>query len=102
MDELRKITNDATPGPWQHNPEAHCPVTSEEHDEWVVAEASWGLVLAGADARFIATFDPQLVGALLDVVDVAREMVRSSAPAPDSAFRLSELEAALGRLDALH
>lgn len=78
LDKLRQTAEQATEGPWQA---VHRNVGCTEHDD---ESAGLGLEIEGppkpgmrgqfsrsADARFIATFDPPTVLALLDVAETA-------------------------------
>lgn len=82
LNELRKVAEAATPGPWE--------VADEGYDERYVYDSAsgqmcWTPDLPGhwslADATHIATFDPPTVLALLD--------------------RVAELEAKVARVEAL-
>ena len=65
---LRDVQQQATPGPWRlgWGPQvAECIIAAGRRK---VFHADG---LSDADARHIATFDPQVVGALLDVAEAA-------------------------------
>ena len=92
---LREIAEVATPGEWvAHENRRHAggiPVSeptvyaTEVEPGWVVADARDGGV---SDARFIATFDPPTVLALLDVAEAAQNL-SVIAPAPSEIGALS-------------
>lgn len=76
IEQLRKVAEDATPGEWKHG----CFAGINRRDNRVYAddrpEGTWVTVLecgdmAFEDARFIATFGPRMVKALLDVAEAA-------------------------------
>lgn len=80
MPDLRDIVEACakeSPGPWRAEPvdvrSGLCEVVAASGDG--VAEA-----LLPADAAFISTFDPVMVGRLLDVVHAARGMVDDGFP----------------------
>lgn len=93
---LRDIVNAATKDGWWkpvtetcdcggdwpcHHGEYAYALRLTNSDELVYDDAEWhGSV---GDAEFIATFDPQLVGRLLDVVDRARTCVAAHDEAND-------------------
>ena len=62
-DRLRQVAGQATPGPWAH----------DDGRPWV-----WNEEVASGwrehKARFMVTFDPQLVVAMLDVIDAAEQV----------------------------
>ena len=61
-DRLRQIAGQATPGPW----------AQDDGRPWVWNDelcVVWGW--REHEARFVATFDPVLVSAMLDVIDAA-------------------------------
>lgn len=96
MDELRKIVNEATPGPWKRD-------GREGLTRFVYTEFDAHLDDPGADiakvlyhdpdADFIATFDPQVVEALLDVVEGAYTALEYD--------DTEDLQAAVNAFDAL-
>jgi len=75
LDELRKIAEAATPGPW------HSPGLGEIHDvsHFLIVDVQFndgsGDDSVGngkqEDADFIATFNPQMIHKLLAVVEIA-------------------------------
>ena len=78
-DRLRQVAGQATPGPWWHD-DARDAFEDSEH--FVASEQQgrqvcsyWGDPENTADAEHIATFDPVLVGAMLDVIDAAEAAV---------------------------
>lgn len=96
MNELRKIAEAATPGPWRHG----CLPGINRRDNRVIGP-DWDTVLdcddmAFEDALHIATFDPELVGALLDVAESAQH----HHPCDENCLPVS-LREALDRLAAL-
>ena len=81
-DRLRQVAGQATPGPWWHD-DARDAFEDSEH--FVASEQQgrqvcsyWGDPENTADAEHIATFDPVLVGAMLDVIDAADAFDRIS------------------------
>jgi hypothetical protein len=77
MSDLRRIVEEATPGPWTKPESSNHMVVLQQRPHigyrrqaWFTEPDGWQ---AKADSEFIATFDPVLVAALLDVVDELRE-----------------------------
>jgi hypothetical protein len=109
-EHLRDIVSRATPGPWIHRQPPDDGTIHEVKQQWHVIgshplllrmadtgytpESSWDR--RAADATFIATFDPVLVAALLDVADAARRVCDD--PGKPAFGRLWN---AVARLDAL-
>ena len=85
-DRLRNIASKATEGPWTH----------DDGRPWV-----WNDELCVAsgwreqEARFVATFDPVLVAAMLDVIDAADWVVNR--PDGHGEFYYPDLHTALAR-----
>jgi hypothetical protein len=116
-EHLRDIVSRATPGPWIHRQPPDDGTIHEVKQQWHVIgshplllrmadtgytpESSWDR--RAADATFIATFDPVLVAALLDVVDAARADVKALGTDTriDCECPLCATATALSRLDAL-
>ena len=77
LSALKAIADAATEGPWEqdgregltHRVFAHSRMLATDVD---IAECGWGVE---ADARFIATFDPPTVKALLAVVEAAEDLL---------------------------
>lgn len=81
---LRDIVNAATPGPWTVG-ERRPPLEWERDLRATAGDGSTylhGAMAEDVDAEFVATFDPQLVGRLLDIVDAARHFVDQRGWAP--------------------
>jgi hypothetical protein len=112
-EHLRDIVSRATPGPWIHRQPPDDGTIHEVKQQWHVIgshplllrmadtgytpESSWDR--RAADATFIATFDPVLVAALLDVAEHANALRMAT---PEYLFEAQDrLSAALDRLDAL-
>lgn len=95
IDSLREVVAAASKPPWRAD--VNDSVYADHHQPcWVVCDA---LDNDALDARFIATFDPQMVGALLDVAEHAAALRLSTPEYVDEAqHRLSE---SLDALDAL-
>jgi hypothetical protein len=76
---LRRITQEATPGPWKwvDLPESKRPhylqATGRDYRKVLHLVASWSkaYVPKDEDARFIATFNPAFVNTLLNAVEAA-------------------------------
>ena len=80
-DRLRDIADQATPGPWkQDDREGLEYYVFAEVDPFPggvdVAKCVWGLE---DDAVYVSTFDPVLVGAMLDVIDAADRLAQKTA-----------------------
>ena len=88
--ELRKIAENATPGPWQWEPpsgedwpvEDESLVTTWSADDGYPKSVvtGWGYDASGTEAgpqdrAFIATFNPEMVLALLDRVEKAEQTI---------------------------
>lgn len=89
LNELRKVAEAATPGPWLRNPDDECEVLAENHDplfpdfpfEFVITDCNGKASISEPDFAHIIAFHPPTVLALLD--------------------RVTELEAVLARVEAL-
>ena len=66
-DRLRQVAGQATPGPWIQ----HLDCVTLEHS---AADNEVGNLWHRDDAAYVATFDPVLVEAMLDVIDAADNM----------------------------
>lgn len=92
IDSLREVVAAASKPPWRAD--VNDSVYADHHQPcWVVCDA---LDNDALDARFIATFDPQMVGALLDVAEAAGSFMESVVPVAHP--RVFELRSALDRL----
>ena len=69
-DRLRQVAGQATPGPWLNNNAPWRVYGTLGTIDPIVADTNDTL-----DTRHIATFDPVLVGAMLDVIDAAEAAV---------------------------
>jgi len=80
-DRLRQVAGQATPGPWWHSQ----PLWLEGVEHEVVASRSDPEVAftSVCDITHIATFDPLLVGAMLDVIDAAEALVDAPRGSPN-------------------
>ena len=65
-DRLRQVAGQATPGPWAHD-DGRPWVWNWVWNEELRVASGW----REDEARFVATFDPVLVAAMLDVIDAA-------------------------------
>ena len=76
-DRLRQVARNASPGPWSYDAAevvAEGAYNIAEGKSWYVVEVydnGESGVQGGDDGRYIETFDPVLVGAMLDVIDAA-------------------------------
>ena len=66
-DRLRQVAGQATPGPWIQ----HLDCVTLEHS---AADNEVGNLWHRDDAAHIATFDPVLVGLMLDVIDAVLDI----------------------------
>ena len=78
LDEMKRVAEAATPGPWQHDisergnwDRVWLPAWTQGEQRHI--EASHDVSRARDDAAFIATFDPPTVRALLAVVEAAKD-----------------------------
>lgn len=94
IEQARKIQQGATPGPWFAEDDAYAPrevcVCRSEEVEWSVGTANHRAT-AEADARYIAFYDPEFVGKLLDLWEAVKH------DGPDWGTRVAEAEIALER-----
>ena len=90
-DRLRQIAGQATPGPWQDDGPWYYPGGDAEHmvstavgQKAVALNPPW-YVQASVQSNMthIATFDPVLVGAMLDVIDAAEALVDAPRGSPN-------------------
>ena len=84
---LRQVAGQATPGPWQvdgpwwHDEDDPVAVVTRHDGRSAVAMMPPLAHLSGSDDRrpwtaaHVATFDPVLVAAMLDVIDAMQEMI---------------------------
>lgn len=81
--ELRKLAENATPGPWRWTPDrgnepfaSDCGPTLKNAAEDLVVSAWghdwWGITVDDHDAEFIAAANPQAILGLLDELDDLR------------------------------
>ena len=77
-DRLRQVAGQATPGPWLPKDNRGDIYSADGRyicDTLIEMAQETGLgEVAKADAEHIATFDPVLVGAMLDVIDAAEQV----------------------------
>jgi hypothetical protein len=78
LPHLLRVCSEATPGKWRWDPH-DCSFGSlqDEQSHYVTvafADNDRVINISDADARFVETFDPLLVGKLLAVVEAARAM----------------------------
>ena len=108
MEELRKLAEAATPGPWIRDPQdEHC-VLSVPEDE-TVTETDQGplafCLLAPQNAAYIAACSPDRILKLLDVVEKARDYLRAKdeprSGATATEERIATMEALRTALSAL-
>ena len=80
-DRLRQVARNASPGPWSYDAAevvAEGAYNIAEGKPWYVVEVydnGESGVQGGDDGRYIETFDPVLVGAMLDVIDAAERVL---------------------------
>ena len=127
LERMREICEGATPGPWRRKPltywndrgknenhnwnlidgaetaEGYGPGMGLERGEpWGGAVRTEPRYIALPDAEFIATFSPERVRLLLDVVEAARNVVRNVATGPDGLLLDDDIAVALDKaLEAL-
>ena len=83
-DRLRQVARNASPGPWSYDAAevvAEGAYNIAEGKPWYVVEVydnGESGVQGGDDGRYIETFDPVLVSAMLDVIDAADAFDRIS------------------------
>ena len=88
-DRLRVIARNASPGPWSYDAAevvAEGAYNIAEGKPWYVVEVydnGESGVQGGDDGRYIATFDPVLVGRMLDVIDAAEALVDAPRGSPN-------------------
>ena len=76
-DRLRQVAGQATPGPWDWNPKVSMLTSAVDACVPGTDGFAWRQLLDREEAvddgvyRHIATFDPVLVSAMLDVIDLA-------------------------------
>ena len=107
-DRLRQVARNASPGPWSYDAAevvAEGAYNIAEGKPWYVVEVydnGESGVQDGDDGRYIATFDPVLVSAMLDVIDAAEahESVTHSTSSP-SAHAMDMAQADSDLYDAL-
>lgn len=81
IEQLRAVLKAATPGPWEHRfGDAHHGVYFAETETQNIARniagrGNFGMIEEQANAKFIATFNPELVGKLLDELEAARKVI---------------------------
>ena len=86
-DRLRQVAGQATPGPWEPRQygvygDTH-GVHATGHHGIATTGTDDGTTGAKADAVHIATFDPVLVEAMLDVIDAAEALVDAPRGSPN-------------------
>ena len=125
LERMREICEGATPGPWRAFSgddsdygaivQAPADCSNGEPILHIVAddpENDWPVRMSEADATFIATFSPERVRLLLDVVSTANEIqAEMDRPIQEHAVGVSktmemarlyaQLRRALGKLEAL-
>jgi len=79
--ELRRLAEEATPGPWIQRHEKHYDVIWDNDGFRVCGNVK------RADASYIAAADPQTVLALLDALDVAEEAVGLLHDSPEECYQ---------------
>ena len=99
MDELRKIADAATPGPWALEQgrrllSTHPAIASRSDGSGLMYPDGSGWCHDG-DLEFIATFDPEMVGALLAIAYEVRGIVEAGQLPEAEAAILADLLAAL-------
>lgn len=72
IDQLRKIAEAATPGRWSLDPGCLCCIKAESR--WIIQHAYGGGFCTENDPVFVATFYPDLVKALLNVVETSQQL----------------------------
>jgi hypothetical protein len=108
FDRLREVAEQATPGPWQHQPPSqdgtihHIRKVNDHGLPFFVARTEdtgyserSSFRQRAADAEHIATFDPPMALALLDVAEAAHRAMhgpaRDTRPTDDLADALDRL-----------
>ena len=86
LTKLREIAMAATPGPWEH-----VPLFAGEE---VVYRSDLAVAVARSsnqiDGRYIATFSPEMVLKLLEVIDAAEECLEGFTRHPHPAMKYNE------------
>lgn len=119
---LRALAEKATPGPWywEHRNESRAQgifkvsklrsrtaknAVHPQYDRVLVSQESWYVHPDPADAAYIAALSPDVVTALLDVVDAARTLCDDEESGVDGfgpdITHITPLRAALDRLQSM-